>query len=77
MAAASWAPWALQRLKPNLINVIAAQAVMSVDLRNTDGDKLQQAQAEVLLARKVAAENGVNFTASWLISHPWRLMRRC
>ena len=51
------------QLKPNLINVIAAQAVMSVDLRNTDGDKLQQAQAEVLaFARKVAAENGVNFS---------------
>ena len=51
------------QLKPNLINVIAAQAVMSVDLRNTDGDKLQQAQAEVLaFARQVAAENGVNFS---------------
>lgn len=51
------------QLKPNLINVIAAQAVMSVDLRNTDGGKLQQAQGEVLaFARKVAAENGVNFS---------------
>lgn len=50
------------QLKPNLINVIAAQAVMTVDLRNTDGAKLQQAQAEVLaFARQVAADNGVQF----------------
>jgi len=50
------------QLKPNLINVIAAQAVMTVDLRNTDGAKLLQAQAEVLaFARRIAAENGVRF----------------
>jgi N-carbamoyl-L-amino-acid hydrolase len=50
------------QLKPNLINVIAAQAVMTVDLRNTDGAKLLQAQAEVLaFARQIAAENGVRF----------------
>ena len=49
-------------LKPNLINVIAAQAVMTVDLRNTDGAKLQQAQAEVLaFAQQVAADHGVQF----------------
>ena len=50
------------QLKPNLINVIAAQAVMTVDLRNTDGAKLQQAQAEVLaFAQQVAADHGVQF----------------
>jgi len=50
------------RLKPNLINVIPSQAVMTVDLRNTDGARLRQAQAEVLaFARRVAAENGVRF----------------
>ena len=50
------------QLKPNLINVIAAQAVMTVDLRNTEGAKLQQAQAEVLaFAQQVAADHGVQF----------------
>lgn len=50
------------QLKPNLINVIAAQAVMTVDLRNTDGAKLQHAQAEVLaFAQQVAADHGVQF----------------
>ena len=51
------------QLKPNLINVIPAQAVMTVDLRNTDGALLQQAQAEVLaFARQLAAEQGVRFS---------------
>ncbi|QNP58562.1 Zn-dependent hydrolase [Paenacidovorax monticola] len=50
------------QLKPNLINVIPAQAVMTVDLRNTDGDRLRQAQAEVLaFARHTAIEAGVRF----------------
>ena len=50
------------QLKPNLINVIPSQAVMTVDLRNTDGVLLQQAQAEVLaFARKLAADSGVRF----------------
>jgi N-carbamoyl-L-amino-acid hydrolase len=51
------------QLKPNLINVIPSQAVMTVDLRNTDDDRLMQAQAEVLAyARRMAAENGVQFS---------------
>ncbi len=51
------------QLKPNLINVIPSQAVMTVDLRNTDGALLQQAQAQVLaFARKLAAESGVRFS---------------
>ncbi|MBO9678779.1 MAG: Zn-dependent hydrolase [Acidovorax sp.] len=50
------------QLKPNLINVIPAQAVMTVDLRNTDGERLRQAQAEVLaFARHAAIEAGVRF----------------
>ena len=50
------------QLKPNLINVIPSQAVMTVDLRNTDGALLQQAQAQVLaFARKVSASSGVRF----------------
>lgn len=51
-------------LQPNLINVIAQSALMTVDLRNTDGAVLQQAQAELLAcARRIAAEHGV------LLSH--------
>lgn len=50
------------QLKPNLINVIPAQAVMTVDLRNTDGQRLRDAQAEVLAyARGLAAQCGVRF----------------
>jgi N-carbamoyl-L-amino-acid hydrolase len=50
-------------LQPNLINVIASRAVMTVDLRNTDGALLQAAQAEMLdHARRVAAEHGVQFS---------------
>lgn len=49
-------------LQPNLINVIAQSALMSVDLRNTDGALLRRAQAEVLAcARRVASEHGVLF----------------
>ena len=52
------------QLKPNLINVIPSQAVMSVDLRNTDAAQLQQVQTRVLaFARRIAAESGVQFEA--------------
>ena len=34
-------------LKPNLVNVIPNQATLTVDLRNTDEAKLQQAEAEL------------------------------
>lgn len=48
------------QLKPNLINVIAQEAVMTVDLRNTQAAQLRQAQAEVLaFAYRIASENGV------------------
>ena len=51
-------------LQPNLVNVIAQSALMTVDLRNTDGALLRQAQAELLAgARRIAAEHGV------LLSH--------
>lgn len=50
-------------LQPNLINVIPSRAVMTVDLRNTDGALLHAAQAEMLAhARRVAAEHGVQFS---------------
>lgn len=48
------------QLKPNLINVIAQEAVMTVDLRNTQAAQLRQAQDEVLaFAYRIAGENGV------------------
>lgn len=51
-------------LLPNLVNVIAQSALMTVDLRNTDGALLRQVQAELLAgARRIAAEHGV------LLSH--------
>lgn len=51
------------QLRPNLINVIPAQAVMSVDLRNTDGERLRAAQAEVLAyARGLCAQMGLQFS---------------
>jgi len=51
------------QLKPNLINVIAQEALMTVDLRNTQAAPLRQAQAEVLaFAQRVAHENGVQLT---------------
>lgn len=47
-------------LQPNLVNVIAHSARMTVDLRNTDGALLQQAQAELLAgAQRIATEHGV------------------
>ncbi|MDD2545817.1 MAG: M20/M25/M40 family metallo-hydrolase, partial [Burkholderiaceae bacterium] len=50
-------------LHPTLINVIPQQAVMTVDLRNTDGARLRAAQAEVLAhAHAVAAAHGVQCT---------------
>lgn len=50
-------------LHPNLINVIPSRAVMTVDLRNTDGALLQAAQVEMLAhARLLAAEHGVQFS---------------
>ncbi len=32
-------------LRPNLVNVVAAQAVMTVDLRNTDGHRPTRSRA--------------------------------
>ena len=47
-------------LRPNLVNVIAQRAVMTVDLRNTDGAALARAEAEMLgFATRCAAEHGV------------------
>ncbi len=51
-------------LEPNLVNVIARRARVTVDLRNTDEEKLQQ--AEQMMAERVlelAGEEGVEITA--------------
>jgi N-carbamoyl-L-amino-acid hydrolase len=48
------------RLHPDLVNVVAARAVLTVDLRNTDETNLQRAEAtlaEVVAA--IAEEEGV------------------
>lgn len=55
-------------LKPNLVNVIPKQAVFTVDLRNTDETKLQE--AETRLAAKVqpvAAAEGVEILQRSLV----------
>ncbi|HSL56253.1 MAG TPA: hydantoinase/carbamoylase family amidase, partial [Acidimicrobiales bacterium] len=52
------------RLHPDLVNVIAATATLTVDLRNTDGELLHQAEAR--LARfldELAEREGVTITS--------------
>ena len=52
------------RLKPNLVNVIAQQAVFTVDLRNTDRLDLAQAEAELhAFAAHAAQTEGVGLTS--------------
>jgi N-carbamoyl-L-amino-acid hydrolase len=47
-------------LVPNLVNVVARTAVMTVDLRNTDEAALQEAERRVMgFAERAAAEEGV------------------
>lgn len=51
-------------LHPNLINVIAARATLSVDLRNTDEAVLQQAESALAaFVHTVADEEGVQITS--------------
>lgn len=48
------------QLTPNLVNVIAQRAALTVDLRNTDEAMLARAEAEVLVyAQQTAAAQGV------------------
>jgi len=50
-------------LTPNLVNVIANRAVFTVDLRNTDEARLQQAEKRLHeFAREIAATEGVTLT---------------
>jgi beta-ureidopropionase / N-carbamoyl-L-amino-acid hydrolase len=51
-------------LTPNLVNVVAAKAVMTVDLRNTDEAKLQDAERRLTaFIERVAADEKVTVTA--------------
>ena len=52
------------QLHPNLINVIAARATLSVDLRNTDAEKLAQAEAQLAaFMESLARSQGVQIEA--------------
>ena len=52
-------------LSPNLVNVVADRAVMTVDLRNTDNDRLKQAERRLFaFVAKTAAAEGVSVSAS-------------
>jgi N-carbamoyl-L-amino-acid hydrolase len=51
-------------LHPNLVNVIASRATLTVDLRNTDEAALQRAEAELAgFVQRLAAEQGVTIAA--------------
>jgi N-carbamoyl-L-amino-acid hydrolase len=54
-------------LHPNLINVVPARAVMTVDVRNTDEQLLQKAEAEVAaFLLEIAEKEGVRITSRTL-----------
>lgn len=56
------------RLKPNLINVIPNQAVVSVDLRNTDDARLSAAERDLsAFLEGLAQEEGVTIEARCLV----------
>lgn len=47
-------------IAPNLVNVVANRATLTVDLRNTDEQRLQQAEAELAgFVEQLAADEGV------------------
>lgn len=51
-------------LRPNLVNVVANQAVMTVDLRNTDEDLLKQAEHRLAsFVSELAKAEGVHVTS--------------
>jgi len=56
------------RLTPNLINVIPNQAVLSIDLRNTDDDLLTAAEKEfTAFLETLAQEEGVTIETRALV----------
>ncbi len=55
-------------LFPNLVNVLAAKATMTLDVRNTDDELLQQAEKEISQFLQVlAAEESVTVTSRQLV----------
>jgi N-carbamoyl-L-amino-acid hydrolase len=55
------------QLKPNLVNVIASEAVLTVDLRNTDDERLARAERELKeFLDKLAAQEGVTISTKSL-----------
>ncbi|RZM82116.1 M20 family metallo-hydrolase [Leptolyngbya iicbica] len=55
------------QLKPGLVNVIAKEAKLTVDLRNTDSDLLKQAEAELQTQiEAIATAEGLEVTAQSL-----------
>ena len=64
MGGAQVATMGVTQLHPNLINVIAARAVVTVDLRNTDEALLKIAEQKVVdFLVKLAADEGVKITS--------------
>jgi N-carbamoyl-L-amino-acid hydrolase len=64
MGGAQVATMGVTQLHPNLINVIAARAVVTVDLRNTDEALLKVAEQKVAdFLVKLAADEGVTITS--------------
>lgn len=64
MGGAQVATMGVTQLHPNLINVIAARAVVTVDLRNTDEALLKIAEQKVAdFLVKLAADEGVKITS--------------
>jgi beta-ureidopropionase / N-carbamoyl-L-amino-acid hydrolase len=55
-------------LQPNLINVIAARATLTVDLRNTDEATLRRAEQELAdFVKQLSAEQGVSIETKQLV----------
>ena len=54
-------------LTPNLVNVVAERALMTIDLRNTDNERLKEAERRLkAFAEKTAAGEGVTLEARTL-----------
>ena len=64
MGGAQVATMGVTQLHPNLINVIAARAVVTVDLRNTDEALLKQAEKKLdVFLRQLEKSEGVSITS--------------
>ena len=55
------------KLNPGLVNVIAKEALLTVDLRNTDEQKLKQAENKIkTIIEKICKDEGVSFKSKSL-----------